>query len=271
MTPKLVATDLDGTLVRSDETVSARSHETLKRLAGRGVTVVGVTGRGPRLRELCRVDVPSADYLVLAQGGFIYEYGPGGAVVEHRATLMPGSQVSEVVKLVERETGPLSVFVEADPGHESQLLGDVSPEWPYPIPITPCERDEALDNELVKAYLSSDKIPALELLELARRIAPPQWCGFTESGIGFVEVCPPGVDKGTGLAQVASQLGVEPRDVLVFGDALNDLPMFAWAGRSVAMAGAHPSVKAAADEITVANDEDGVAIYLERVFGELAS
>ena len=70
------------------------------------------------------------------------------------------------------------------------------------------------------------------------------------------------MDKGTGLAVVAEAVGVDPADVLVFGDMPNDLPMFAWAGWGrVAVANAHPTLLAAADEVTLSNDEDGVAVY----------
>jgi hydroxymethylpyrimidine pyrophosphatase-like HAD family hydrolase len=74
------------------------------------------------------------------------------------------------------------------------------------------------------------------------------------------------VDKGTGLAVVAQAVGVDPADVLVFGDMPNDLPMFAWAGWGrVAVRNAHPAVLAVADEVTLSNDEDGVAVYLDRL------
>jgi hydroxymethylpyrimidine pyrophosphatase-like HAD family hydrolase len=74
------------------------------------------------------------------------------------------------------------------------------------------------------------------------------------------------VTKATGLAVVAAHLGVDPREVLVFGDMPNDLPMFEWAGWSrVAVANAHPQLLAAADEVTEACHEDGVARYLERL------
>ena len=101
---------------------------------------------------------------------------------------------------------------------------------------------------------------------MARRLVPLEVATVTQAGLGYVEICPPRVDKGTGLAVVAGALGIDPADVLVFGDMPNDLPMFAWAGYGrVAVAGAHPDVLAAADEITLANDDDGVAVYLSRL------
>src|ERR671920_1404026 len=99
--PKLVATDLDGTLVRSDETVSAYTHGVLDRIRAAGIPVVGATGRGPRLTELTRNDIRAADYLVMAGGGRVVDQrdldGPvvlrderiSGAVV---ARLMAGAE-----------------------------------------------------------------------------------------------------------------------------------------------------------------------------------
>ena len=264
--PRLVATDLDGTLVRSDGTVSQRSHDVLSRLSAAGVTIVGITGRGPRLLELCRRDVPSAHWLVLAQGGFIYGANGRGPMTPWRSTLMPGARAAEVVAHVERGVGPLTVLVENDSSHEAPLMGDVIADWPFPVPIIAAERHVAFAGDAVKAFLRSDAIPAVELLPVARGLVPLDWCAMTEAGIGFVEVCPPGVDKGAGLSYVAQRAGVSLSDTLVFGDALNDLPMFAVAGRRVAMAAAHPQVTAAADEVTSGNDDDGVAEYLERLF-----
>jgi hydroxymethylpyrimidine pyrophosphatase-like HAD family hydrolase len=86
------------------------------------------------------------------------------------------------------------------------------------------------------------------------------------SGPGTVELQPCGVTKATGLALAAERLGLTPERTMAFGDMPNDLPMFAWAGHGVAMANAHAELRAAADEVTLSNEEDGVAVILERHF-----
>ena len=89
------------------------------------------------------------------------------------------------------------------------------------------------------------------------------------SSSGMAEVSALGVTKASGLAWVAERCGVAAVDVVAFGDMPNDLPMFGWAGWSrVAVANAHPEVLAMADEVTVGNDEDGVAVYLDRLLSE---
>lgn len=265
--PKMIATDLDGTLVRSDNTVSPRSHRVLARLVDAGVTLVAITGRGPRLLELCRRDVPSAHYLVMAQGGYIYDCATPQSTLLHE-TLMPGHRAAEVVNLIERRVAhDLTVIAETDPAHDAPLIGHVIADWPWPVPILAGGRAEIFGGSVIKTFLRSPMVSALELLDVGRSVVPVELASLTEAGIGFVEVCPPGTDKGNGLRRIADRLGIHRDDILVFGDALNDLPMFEWAGHAVAVTAAHPDVKAAADEVTGTNDEDGVAAYLERLLG----
>jgi hydroxymethylpyrimidine pyrophosphatase-like HAD family hydrolase len=81
----------------------------------------------------------------------------------------------------------------------------------------------------------------------------------------LLEMSAAGVSKGSGLAALCESLGIAADDVLAFGDMPNDLPMLRWAGHSVAVANAHPTVLAAAGEVTASCDEDGVARVLERL------
>lgn len=264
--PKLIATDLDGTLVRSDETVSAYTHGVLDRVRAAGIRVVGATGRGPRLTELTRNDIRAADYLVMAGGGWVVDQSDPIGPLVLREERLSGLVLAEIIADLEAAVGPMTVMVEALEGHEDPLWGDVDPAWRYPEAVHARPRADCLASDVIKAIVRSPKHDVDDLLAVARRIVPTAVASVTQAGLGFVEITPPGVDKGSGLAVVAQSLGVDPDDVLVFGDMPNDLPMFAWAGWSrVAVANAHPTLRAVADEITLSNDEDGVAVYLDRL------
>jgi hydroxymethylpyrimidine pyrophosphatase-like HAD family hydrolase len=135
--------------------------------------------------------------------------------------------------------------------------------------VRECSRADAFAGPVVKAFMHSDSHDADELLAVARALIGPDVVEMTQAGLGYVEICPAGTTKATGLAKVAAHLGVAADDVLVFGDMPNDLPMFGWAGWGrVAVANAHRELLAVAEEITLSNDEDGVAVYVERVLGE---
>lgn len=264
--PRLIATDLDGTLVRSDNTVSAYTHQVLDRVRAAGIPVVGATGRGPRLTELTRNDIRAADFLVMAGGGRVVDQSDPSGPVVLRDERLSGEALAKVLTALENEVGPLTVMVEALDGHDAPLWGDFDPAWPYPERVVPRTRDDCLAVDVIKAFARTPDHDVDTLLAAARRVVPPSLATVTQAGLGFIEICPPGTDKASGLAVVAQVLGIDPADVLVFGDMPNDLPMFEWAGwRRVAVSNAHPSVRAAADEIALSNDDDGVAVYLDRL------
>jgi Cof subfamily protein (haloacid dehalogenase superfamily) len=261
--PKLIATDLDGTLVRSDDTVSAYTHEVLDRVRAAGIRIVGATGRGPRLTSLTRNDIRVADFLVLAQGGWVLDQAESSYLLR---SWLPGPMLAEALTRLQAEVGRLSVMVEALEHDDSPLWGDYDPTWRYPVVVEQRPRADCLTGDVIKAFARSFDLHVDELLEVARRIVPADVATVTQAGLNYVEICPANVDKGTGLAVVAESVGVDPQDVLVFGDMPNDLPMFAWAGWSrVAVANAHPSLMAVADEVTLTNDQDGVAVYLHKL------
>lgn len=261
--PKMVATDLDGTLVRSDGTVSRYALDVLERVREAGIAVVGVTGRGPRLLTMCRRDVPAADHLVLAQGAHVVDVTRWPDTSVLHSVRVDGALVADAVARIEAEVGRVHLMVEAltEPG--APLWGDPSNGWPYPDPWEPTPRADALRGPVLKAFVHAPDCDVDALLAVARRVVPASSCAVTHAGLRYVELCPPDVNKGTGLAVVAQELGVDPGDVVVFGDMPNDVPMFLWAGYGVAVAGAHLELHAVADAQTLAADSDGLASYLD--------
>ncbi|MDR7323490.1 MULTISPECIES: HAD family hydrolase [Catenuloplanes] len=264
--PKLIATDLDGTLVRSDDTVSDFTHSVLDRVRAAGIPVVGATGRGPRLTELTRNDIRDADFLVMAGGGRVVDQRDVRDPIVLRDARLPSADLTRALTLLEAAAeGPLLVMVEASDEHDAPLWGDLDPHWRYDR-IEQRSRVECLDRDVIKAFARAPHLDVDDLLARAQAVIPPSLASVTQAGLGYVEIAPPGVDKASGLAVVAAHLGIDPADVLVFGDMPNDLPMFRWAGWGrVAVTNAHPSVRAAADEVTLRNDDDGVAVFLDRL------
>ncbi len=263
--PKLVATDLDGTIVRSDETVSTFTHSVFERVRDAGIPIVGVTGRGPRLESLSRTDLPHADLLVLGQGGRVLDLRGAGAPRVLRDARVPGTIVARIVSTLEARLGPVRLLLEVLDQEGAPLWGDEVDDWPYPDDLKVQAREMSLTHDVIKAFVRVG--PDTDaLLEVAAQVIPADVAEVTHSGLGWVEITPPNVDKGTGLAIVAAELGIKAEDVLVFGDMPNDIPMFKWAGwRRVAVENAHPALLALADEVTLSNERDGVAVYLDNL------
>jgi HAD superfamily hydrolase (TIGR01484 family) len=152
--------------------------------------------------------------------------------------------------------------------HERAFAHEVAyvPRWDSGDPRITATVDELLTDDVVKLLARHPTLGPHEFLEQAAR-AVGDACTVTHSSSdGLVEISAAGVSKATGLALVCSQLGVPQDKVVAFGDMPNDLPMLEWAGLGIAVANAHPSVLAAADEATGSNDDDGVAEVLARWF-----
>jgi Cof subfamily protein (haloacid dehalogenase superfamily) len=268
--PKLVATDLDGTLLDSAGQVSDRTRAALAACWDAGIPVVGVTGRGPRLLESVRGALDARGIAVLAQGGYVVDLEQDEVL---RTVGLPRTQAAAVIEAIESVAGELIVAVE-DAAEQSEARRPLRVQhgfdWPYPEPSDLLPRHEVLPKgPVLKVFLRSATRDQDELLALAKEVVDPADAEVTHAGLGFIEVLPPGITKATGLAVALERYGVGFGDVLVFGDMPNDLPMVAAVseagGRAVAVANAHPSVRAAAPELTSGHDADGVARYLEAV------
>ena len=270
--PRLVATDLDGTLLDSAGRVSPRSRAALAACWDAGIPVVGVTGRGPRLLDSVRDTLAGRGIAVLAQGGYVVDLERDEVL---RTVGLPRDRAQAVIDRIEQVTGELTVAVE-DAADQALARGTTllrvqhGFDWPYPEPAQVLPRHEVLPvGAVLKVFLRSATLDQDELLSLARRVVEPAQAELTHAGLGFIEVLPPGITKATGLAVALERHGVAFGDVLVFGDMPNDVPMLravlAAGGRAVAVANAHPAVRAVAQELTSGHDADGVARYLEAV------
>jgi Cof subfamily protein (haloacid dehalogenase superfamily) len=266
--PKLVATDLDGTLLNSDGEVTPRTRAALEASWDAGIPVVGVTGRGPRLLDSVRVALDGRGIAVLAQGGFVVDLERDEVL---RTVGLPRDRAAAVIAGIEAVAGDLIVAVE-DAAEQGEASGPLRVQhgfnWPYPEPAHLLPRHEVLPpGPVLKVFLRSSTLGQDELLARAQSVVDPADAEVTHAGLGFIEVLPPGITKATGLAIALERYGVGFGDVLVFGDMPNDLPMIGAVaeagGRAVAVANAHPAVRAATDNRTGGHDADGVARYLE--------
>ncbi|MGA5604735.1 HAD family hydrolase [Streptomyces griseoincarnatus] len=263
----LIATDLDGTLLRGDDTLSDRSLAALARAGRAGVRHLVVTGRpAPRVRPLLD-DLGCTGLAVCGQGAQVYDAATRRMLWSVR---LDRELAETALGKIEAEVGEVYAAVDQD-GVDGVTL--IEPGYRMPHPTLPAVRVERRDDLWARpiskvllrhAELSDDALAA------AARSVVGSLATVTMSGPGTVELQPCGVTKATGLALAAEHLGVRPGETVAFGDMPNDIPMFRWAGHGVAMANAHPELKAVADEVTLSNEDDGVAVVLERLFGQTA-
>ncbi|MER7418644.1 HAD family hydrolase [Micromonospora peucetia] len=264
--PRLIATDIDGTLLRDDRTLSPHTAEVLARLSARGTPVVLVTGRPIRWLKMVYEELAEPLPAICANGAVVYD--PVADEVLRADPLAP-QLLAEVARRLRAEVPEVSFAVEIVDSRQMRH------EAHYPL------RWDA-DHDAIRAVETPEELlaaPAVKLLARSAEHDPDAFVALVAAALeglaesthssysGLVEISAAGVTKAAGLAWYCARLGIDSRDVLAFGDMPNDVPMLTWAGRGVAVANAHHAVLAIADEVTAANSADGVAVYLEKVFG----
>ncbi|MFG3706893.1 HAD family hydrolase [Micromonospora sp. NPDC047670] len=264
--PRLIATDIDGTLLRDDRSLSPHTADVLARISARGTPVVLVTGRPIRWLKLVYDQLAEPLPAICANGAVVYD--PVADEVLRADPLAP-ELLAEVARRLRAEVPDVSFAVEIVDSRQMRH------EAHYPL------RWDA-DHGAIRAVETPEELlaaPAVKLLVRAADQDPDAFVALVAGALGglaeathssysgLVEISAAGVTKAAGLAWYCARLGIEARDVLAFGDMPNDVPMLTWAGRGVAVANAHPAVLEIADEVTSANSTDGVATYLEKVFG----
>jgi len=260
--PRLVASDLDGTLLRSDGTVDDRTRRAIATAEAAGATVVFCTARPHRWLKPLAEETGHHGMAVCANGAVLWDVHTESVI---EATPLQPAVARQLVTLLEGEVpgGAWAVERTGGFGHEP----DYVPRWPVPADTLIDVVDTLIEEPAVKLMLRHNYLSADVLLERAKSIGGHlAEISHSSTNDTLIEISAIGVSKASGLARLCQRLEIERQDVIAFGDMPNDLPMLTWAGRAVAVANAHPQVIAAADEITAANDESGVAIVLERLF-----
>lgn len=261
-TPRLVASDLDGTLLRSDGTVSPRSAAVLARLEADGVPVVFVTGRPLRWMAPVRDHVGGHGLAICSNGAVVVELGTD-RVMLRRA--IPSQTVIEVAADIRAALPSVWFGVEGTDGFAMEAgypALQLIPAGTVQAPIA----DLALLDP-VKLLARDDTADPDELLAVVAAVAGGRVVATRSDPSAMVEMSAVGVTKASTLALIADRFGVAAAEVVAFGDMPNDVAMLSWAGRSFAVAGAHPAAVAAATDRAAGNDDDGVAAALEAIFG----
>ncbi|MDX3113393.1 HAD family hydrolase [Streptomyces scabiei] len=257
---RLIATDLDGTLLRSDESVSQRTRDALAAATAAGAAHIVVTGRAVPWTRHILDDLGYKGLAVCGQGAQVYDAGAHRLLT---SVTLDRQLAGVALAKIESEVGPLHLAASRD-GLDGDVL--VGPGYAVTgaLPATPfTDASDLWSAPLNKIYIQHPELSDDALAEAARQAAG----GFVTvamAGAGIVELLPLGLSKATGLSLAARRLGLKAAETIAFGDMPNDIPMFAWASYGVAMANAHRELREVADEVTSSNEDDGIAEVLER-------
>ena len=260
--PRLVATDLDGTIIRGDGTITARTVAAFARVEQAGARFVLVTGRPPRVMAAIAATFGHRGTAICSNGALTYDMRSDTVVA---GTLITPSDLSAAARALRDSIPGIGIAVEYPDGRAADgvfqaITFDTDTTVPRP-------GDEALfarpAAKLLGRHLGYSPD---ELLALAAPVLDGLVSVSHSNAKGLIEASAVGVSKATAVAELAIRWGTGPESVLAFGDMPNDLPLMCWAGTSCAVANAHPDVLAAATHVIGGNDADGVAEYLEQLY-----
>ena len=268
---RLVASDLDGTLLRPDGTVSERTRDAVAAARRAGLTLVLVTGRPPRSLAPIAARIGLGGIAICANGAVVWDLD--AATMLDTSPLAAELAVGLVRGLRRAIPGALfAVELERGFGREAGWTdGTLPPATRLAERQAPdgLEGDalELVTGPVVKLLLRHPTMPHAEVARRARE-AVGEEAVVTWAGTQIVEISAAGVTKAWALGRLCDRLGVHREEVVAIGDMENDLAMLAWAGHAVAVANAQQNVLDAADEVTASNLDDGVAQVLERLVAD---
>lgn len=263
--PKLVAIDLDGTLLNSQtHSVSPFNATQVRRVAAQGHRVVLASGRAPRTIApfAAQLELPPSAFLIAFNGALIRALN--GETLFHEP--LPADASRDIVafcaaggyhlnlylndELYVREETSWSRLYQRRTGSVPQVTHD----------LTRFDGQRPTKLLLIGEADVTDRLCARFKQEYGDSLY------ITKTDNEYLEFMAPNVSKGRALARVAGELGIDRADCIAFGDSYNDIPMLEWAGLGIAVGNAHPPVKAVADRVAPSADEDGVGRTLQDMF-----
>lgn len=265
--PRLVASDVDGTLLDPHENVTPRTRRAVLAMAAEGTPFVLSTGRPPRWIGPVVEQLGYAPMCVCANGAVVYDSGTDRildaqtlssdtlhwlADIAYRT--LPGCGLAAERVGATAHDAATPQFV-SSPGYEHAWLNPDNTE---------VSQDEVLDVPAVKLLVRLSSASSGEMVDALEPLVDGRADLTFSTDNGLIELSAPGVTKASGLSVVAERLGVAVGEIAAFGDMPNDVPMLKMVGLGVAMGNAHPAALAVANEVTATNADDGVARVLER-------
>lgn len=260
---RLIASDLDGTLLRSDGTVSDRTLASIEAARRAEIEVVPATGRPRLIAEDVMARLPFLEHWVFANGSITWHLGRRELV---RGFWIERDLARELIARMRRKL--------PDAGFAVEFEDDVAFEAGFEdvVPITPAA-DPTIDvvdriDRRVQKILVFDTSQSIDALYNAVAATVGEDGVASYSGLSFVELAAGAITKATGVSLLAADLGIADDEVAAFGDNHNDVAMLEWAGRSYAMDHATDDAKRAAGATIGSNDDDAVADKIDELVAE---
>ncbi|MQS74865.1 HAD family phosphatase [Lactobacillus halodurans] len=264
---KLIALDMDDTLLTSEKSISKKNKEVIKKALEQGIKIVLCSGRTHNavVKYTKSLGISGKDQYIITNGGAIIENLAGEIIAQKTMT---NKFYREFVKFIKDNDLQYNVVDNQGNTYTSQR------NWidKYTI-MQAYENDNGLyfkepdqlpnDFEIVKAIINGDEAQLDQISEMVHKRFDQDYF-VVRTGVGFLEIFPKDVNKGEAIKVLAKKLNLDLSSVIAMGDRDNDIPMIKLVGKGIAMGNALPDVKAASDYVTEDNNHDGVGLAIEK-------
>lgn len=284
---KLVAIDLDGTLLNSYGIVTEYTKQTIKKCIQKGIEIVLASGRPNDSIEAIAKEIGATNYFISGNGALIYDMQKQGSIYEK---YMTKEKVLEIIKICEENSISYNVYTNKTIlatslkhnvlyYHKENLkkeenkkthINIVENMYEYVkqlneerfLKITVCDENNSIFNSIIRKLRQIEGIEVLDVSHMSRKMIRQ---GTEEIPIEYyyTEVSLAEVDKWNAIEFLQEKLGIKKEEIIAIGDNMNDKKMIEEAGLGIVMKGSTPIVSEVADYITEGNNEDGVAKALE--------
>lgn len=287
---KLVAIDLDGTLLNSYGEITKENAEAIKKVVNSGAKVVLTSGRANSAIENFACEIGADEYMISGNGAAIYDLQKKQTIYNR---YMSKEKVLDTIQICEENSMYYNVYTEREiitkslnyntlyyysenqkKSEDKQTKIDIVENIPNYIrqlqnknflKITVCDKDQSIFQSIITTLKKDEQIDVLDVSHMSRKIVK---YGEEEFPVEYyyTEITNKNVNKWTALEFLMNQYQIKPEEVMTIGDNINDVEMIKHAGLGIAMGNSSPRVKEMANEITDTNDENGVAKILQKYF-----
>lgn len=270
MSIKLIALDLDGTLLTTDKRITARTRAAIEECEKRGIEIVPATGRAMRAVPAEILELPGVRYGIFTNGASVWDIREEKSIA---AQYIDWQTALKAIEILERYPMLYDLYIEGRGICEAQFLERLEE---FGVPPENCRiiRSSRQPVPNLIAYLKEFHPPVQKInlifrekavkAEVRRELSQIDALSVTSSLPWNLEVSAQGATKGGGLERLRAHLNISREETMAFGDGENDLPMLQAAGLGIAMENGADFLKKQADIITLTNDRDGVAAAIEQ-------
>ena len=263
---KAIFIDIDGTLRDSNRNLSENTIETIKRVSEKGILVILCSGRPRKYTEEISRKCFASKYIITSNGGNIYDYEQNKILYVNKMDKEAIIKLYEIanpedIRFIMNVGEGRVVNKVKHPDQEKKLEEDIK-EFAYKNDIVQCTIADSNFDKIKKLVPKIEKVKNVEIKNRHKSLLDEK---FKDDKTIYCDVANIGSNKGNAVKKLLEILNIKKEETIAIGDDINDLSMFEQVGYKVAVDNAINIVKEKADEITLSNDENGVAVFLDKL------